>query len=330
MNLRGLRALATIVELGGFARAAAKLNLSQPALSRQVHALQAELGVRLFERVGRRAQLTHEGEDLLRRARRVLAEADSLGERARALKSGAAGVLKVGATPPALETLVSPFLAQYLRRHAGVEVELVEEGGARMPERLERGDMHIACMPAGDPRFAGRLIAPTHLVAVLPSAHRLARLSTIEIGELGKEPLLVLREGFGSRAWFDAACERAHIVPRLLLQSVVAQTIIALAATGYGIAIVPSTARFPESTARVRPLVHRGASIGRWQMVAWHPDRFLSPYAKQFVDELIAYAQHSYPGRGLTRRAPPLPRPKNPAIARSTEAAGTTTGRPLD
>jgi|SoiMethySBSTD1v2_1073268.scaffolds.fasta_scaffold1262349_1 DNA-binding transcriptional LysR family regulator len=91
----------------------------------------------------------------------------------------------------------------------------------------------------------------------------------IEIAELAEEPLLVLREGFGSRAWFDAACELAHIVPRLLLQSVVAQTIIELAATGYGIAIVPSTSRFPETEARVRPLVHRGESIGRWQMVAW-------------------------------------------------------------
>jgi LysR family cyn operon transcriptional activator len=312
MNLRDLRAFAAVVELGGFARAAVKVNRSQPALSRQVHALEAELGVRLFDRVGRRAQLTLEGEDLLRRARRVLAEADSLGERARTLKSGEAGILRVGATPPALETLVSPFLTHYLRRHPAVEVELVEEGGARMPERLERGDMQIACMPAGDARFAGRLIAPTHLVAVVRDSHRLGRRAVIEIAELADEPLLVLREGFGSRAWFDAACELAHIVPRLLLQSVVAQTIVELASTGYGIAIVPSTARFPQSTARVRPLVHRGASIGRWQMVAWHPGRFLAPYAEQFVDELVAYAVRAYPGRELTRRAPHLPRPKNP------------------
>ena len=312
MNLRHLRALAAIVELGGFARAASRAHLSQPALSRQMRALEAALGVRLFDRVGRRAQLTPEGQDLLHRARRVLAEADSLDERARALKSGQAGILKVGATPPALETLVSPFVTHYMRRHPGVEVELVEEGGARMPERLERGDMQIACMPAGDARFAGRLLGPTHLVAVLQDSHRLGRRSVLEIAELADEPLLVLREGFGSRAWFDAACQIAHIAPRLLLQSVVAQTIIGLAATGYGIAIVPSTARFPETAARVRPLVHRGASIGRWQMIAWHPGRFLAPYAEQFVEEIVAYTHRAYPGHGLTRRAPPLPKPKNP------------------
>jgi LysR family cyn operon transcriptional activator len=312
MNLRHLRAFAAIVELGGFARAASKVHLSQPALSRQMHALEAELGVRLFDRVGRRAQLTPEGEDLLRRARRVLAEAALLDERARTLKSGQAGILRVGATPPAMETLVSPFLSHYLRRHRGIEVELVEEGGARMPERLDRGDMQLAFMPAGDTRFAGRLLGPTHLVAVVRPSHRLARRPVIEIGELTDEPLLVLREGFGSRAWFDTACQVAHIVPRLLLQSMVAQTIIQLAATGYGIAIVPSTARFPETSAAVRPLVHRRESIGRWQVIAWHPGRFLPPHAEQFVEEVLAFAQRAYPGTHLIRRAPPLTKPKSP------------------
>ena len=87
MNLRHLRAFATIVDVGGVARAALRLHLSQPALSRQIHALEADLGVPLFDRVGRRVQLTSQGEDLLRRSRRLLAEADSLGERAHELKS---------------------------------------------------------------------------------------------------------------------------------------------------------------------------------------------------------------------------------------------------
>src|SRR5260370_24858597 len=88
MNLRHLRAFAAIADAGGFARAAARLNLSQPALSRQIHALEAELGVPLFDRIGRRVQLTSEGEDLLDRSRRLLTEVESLGARARSLSSG--------------------------------------------------------------------------------------------------------------------------------------------------------------------------------------------------------------------------------------------------
>src|SRR5438309_8195952 len=107
MDLRHLRAFATIVDAGGFARAVASLRLSQPALSRQIGALEAELGVRLFDRIGRGVRLTSEGEDLLRRARRLLADADSLGERAKALKGGQTGVLRVGATPQAIEALLA-------------------------------------------------------------------------------------------------------------------------------------------------------------------------------------------------------------------------------
>src|ERR1043166_7495561 len=106
MNFRHLRAFVTIVDAGGFARAADRLNLSQPALSRQIHALEGELGVLLFDRIGRRAQLTSEGEDLLRRSRRLLAEADSLGERARLLKAGDTGIPRVGATPQGIENLL--------------------------------------------------------------------------------------------------------------------------------------------------------------------------------------------------------------------------------
>src|SRR6266851_7191333 len=120
VDLRHLRAFVTIVDAGGFGRAVARLNLSQPALSRQIRALEAELDVQLFDRIGRRVQLTAEGEDLLRRARGLLTDADSLGERARALKGGQVGVLRVGATPQAMETLLAGFLPRYRRGTPGL------------------------------------------------------------------------------------------------------------------------------------------------------------------------------------------------------------------
>src|SRR5262249_43627805 len=125
-TLRHLRAFVTIVDAGGFGRAGGRLNISQPALSRQIRALEIALDVQLFDRIGRRVQLTSEGEDLLQRARRLLTEVESLGERARALKSGQTGVLRLGASPQVIETLLADFLPRYRRRHPGVEVRLVE------------------------------------------------------------------------------------------------------------------------------------------------------------------------------------------------------------
>ena len=226
MNLRHLRAFVNIADAGGFARAANRMNLSQPALSRQIRALETELGVPLFDRLGRRVRLTSEGEDLLRRGRRLLTEADSLGERARLLKAGETGILRVGATPQVIENMLANFLTQYRRRHPAVEVHLVEDGGVRLPSRLERGDVHLAFTPASG-RFESRLLYPMHVLAALPSTHRLGRRATLEIAELAEEPLLLLRRDFGSREWFDAACSIAHIQPRVLLESAAPHTLIA-------------------------------------------------------------------------------------------------------
>ena len=309
MKLAHLRTFVAIANNGGVARAAARLNLTQSAASRQIHALEADLGVLLFDRVGRRVQLTSEGEDLLRRCRAVLAEVDSIGERARALKSGQTGVLRVGATPQVIENLLAEFLTHYRRRHPGVEVHLVEDGGVQLFGRLERGDVHLT-LTASSARFRGKLLYPMHVLAALSPTHPLGRRAVLEIAELAEEPLLLLRRDFGSRDWFDAACSAAHIQPRVLLESAAPHTLIALAATGYGIAIVPSNVQVPRGIVRAVPLVQRGAALGKWAMVAWDSQRFLAPYAEQFVEELVAHCRHGYPGRDLIRRAPPLPRPK--------------------
>jgi DNA-binding transcriptional LysR family regulator len=310
MNLRHLRTFVAIVDAGGVARAAAAFNMTQPTASRQIEALEAELGVPLFDRIGRRLQLTSEGEDLLRRGRRLLTEADAFSERARALKSGEIGILRVGATPQVIENLLAGFLTQYRRGHPGVEVHLVEDGGIRLHERLERGDVHLTMTAAAGTRFEDRLLYPMHLLAVLSRAHRLGRRDVLEITELADEPLLVLRQGFGSRAWFDGACKVAHMQPRVLLESSAPHTLVALAAEDYGIAILPSNAQVPRGVIGAVPLVHRRASIGSWAHIAWDPQRFLAPYAEQFVVELVAHCRRDFPGRELIKRAPLIPRPK--------------------
>ena len=98
-------------------------------------------------------------------------------------------------------------MPRYRKRHTGVEVHLVEDGGARLPGRLERGDIDVAIMPAGDDRFRGRLLYPMHVLAVLPQRHRLSRRAMLDVTELADEPLLRLTPGFASHGWFEAACQ---------------------------------------------------------------------------------------------------------------------------
>jgi LysR family cyn operon transcriptional activator len=86
MNFAHLRTFVAIADHGGFGRA--RLNLTQSAASRQIQGLEAELGVKLFDRIGRGVQLTSEGEDLLRRFRRVLAEVETVGRAGAPLLKG--------------------------------------------------------------------------------------------------------------------------------------------------------------------------------------------------------------------------------------------------
>ncbi len=310
MKFAQLRTLVAIADHGGVARAAARLNLTQSAASRQISALELELGVPLFDRIGRRVRLTSEGEDLLQMSRRVLRDVEAIGERARALKTGNVGLLRIGATPQVIENLLADFLKGYRHSHPGIEVHLLEDGGARLPSRLERGDVHLTIMPADDRGFNGRLLYPMHLLAVLPKAHSLAKQTNLEIAKLADEPLLLMGPGAASQTWFKAACDVAHISPRVLLQSMAPHTLIKLARSGYGIAVVPSPVRISPDGVRIIPLVLRGASIGRWAVVAWDPQRFLAPYAEQFIQNLAVSVRRAFPGHEHTRRAPRLPRPK--------------------
>src|SRR5262245_66696534 len=88
-------------------------------------------------------------------------------------------------------------------------------------------------------------------------------------------PLLLTRRDFNSRAWFDAACQMAHIRPHVLLESGAPPTLLALAQAGYGIAIVPSNSRIPGGGLRAVPIVRRGEAIGRWLGTARDPRRLL-------------------------------------------------------
>src|SRR5689334_3062693 len=127
MNFRQLKTLIAVADTGGLALAVRQLHLSQPAASRQIQALEDELGVPLFDRIGRRLRLTAEGEEIVRRGRRLLQEADSLRDRANAMKSGLTGTLRVGGSPQSIETVLAPFVRDFRRRHPSIDVHFVED-----------------------------------------------------------------------------------------------------------------------------------------------------------------------------------------------------------
>ena len=193
----------------------------------------------------------------------------------------------------------------------------LEDGGARLPDRLLQGDMHVAILPAGDERLQGRPLFPMHLLAVLPKTHAFGHRPALEVTNLADKPVMV-GSGFASRVWFDAACESAHFKPNVVLESAAPHTLIALVKSGYGIAVLPSSVSMLHEGVCVLPLVQARRALGRWAIAAWDGHRFLPPYAECFVQDLAAHCKRAYPGRHLAKGLPPLARP-----ARDTGLADT-------
>jgi DNA-binding transcriptional LysR family regulator len=312
MELRHLRYFAAVADAGSVSRAARQLHVTQPALSRQVQDLERDLGCRLFDRIGRRIVLTRDGDELVERARRLLAEAEALRERARALAGGEAGVLRVGATPQLIEAALPEVLTRYGRTYPGIEVQLVEDGGGRLLLRVQRGELHVA---VGVWRTAGlqsQPLFPARVLAVMQLRHRLAGRNALAVTELAGSPLLLLGHDFQTRELFDEACQAAHFEPSVRLESRSSRSLVALAEAGHGIAIVPSAVRLNISHIAIAGMLDGGRPLGAWTCAVWDSRRHLPTCARGFIAVLEDYAKASYPGHQLDDLTRAVPRPATP------------------
>ena len=297
LDPRLVRAFVAVADRGSFSAAAAALHITQPALSRRIAELESALGLRLLERTSRRVALTQGGEDLLARCRQLLAEGASLHERARSLAQGRAGTLRLGCAPMIMESVVAPLIAQYRKVCPGVDLQLFEQGGASAQAALLRGQLHAAIASPMERGLQSRLLFPWRLLAVVPQGHPMARARSIDIARLAHEPILVLPSGFGTRAVFDAACETSGVRPTIRMEAAAAQTLVAAARSGYGVAVVPTVLIMSRQGVKVLPLLASGKSLGRWLAFMWNEQRPQPSYLAQFGDLVAAATRRDYPGR---------------------------------
>ena len=300
VDLRLVEHFVAIAEAGSMARAARRLHVSQPALSRQIRELERLLGVRLFDRIGRRIALAADGREMLARSRRLLAEAESLRQRGVVLGGGKGGILRVGATPQFLEAAMPQVLALYRRQHPDVEIRLIEGGADRLIRMVEHGEVHLAipALKVVEP-LQSVLLYPLRVLAVMSTRHRLASRRVLTVADLQNETLLILGPEFQTRQLFEAACSAARVEPRVLLESQSPQSLIALAAAGQGVAIVPSVVKFGGTGIAVAGLMDGTRPLGGWVRVVWDPRRYLPPYGESFLTMLVESMRRSYPGHHL-------------------------------
>jgi len=308
MDLRHARTFLTVAELGTVSKAAERLRIAQPALSRQIKAFEQELGLKLFDRIGRRLLLTGEGQQLLRDCRTLMSCADAIGEHARILQRGDTGMLKVGASPQHIESVQTTFLHHYARRYPNVEVQLVEAAGRDTMTMLEHREIHLgqnlAPILDDEQRFGSIPLQHVDLLAACHPDLSIGDGSSIEIDGLVSHPLLLLTPNFVFRTVFDAACRLAHLRPKILVESRTPHTLLALAEAGHGVAIIPSQLRASHYQLRVFALTYRRRPLRTPMVILWDKQRPLPRYGRAYCEMLADYVREIFP---VTRpTAPPV------------------------
>jgi LysR family cyn operon transcriptional activator len=291
MDLRRLRTFVTVVEQGTVSSAARTLRITQPALSRQLHELQAEFGVFLFDQVGRRLRLTAQGSELLPAARALLAQADSLVEQARGLSQGDSGELRVGATPHTIANVFPGLLRLFAAKYPRVRVRTVEAGGIAQLELLRRGELHaaLAIVEGNEPEFIIHALPTVRLLLAYNPRTNVSLGSEVDVRDLAGIPLLLLKPEFGYRKIFDAMCRLERVVPNIFVESSAPEALLALAREGHGAAVIPTLARIETGSLRVAPLLFRGNPLTVEIGVLWNRYRQLPRYAEAFSATLSAH-----------------------------------------
>lgn len=232
-----------------FTRAAQRLHMAQPALTNQIKRMEEELGVALFDRIGRSVRLTVTGELLVGEARRILNQIEQTQSLIQQAGRGEVGQIMLGFTPSAATGVLSPVLTEFRERFPAVEIFLHEMKADELVERLENNwlDASFLYLPFDDERFRCMIVDREPLVLALPHQHPRASANEVRMVDLAQEPFILParhRRMPGLYGRVMELCRQAGFVPDAVQKDVwLMQTIVGLVGSGLGIALVPDSLR---------------------------------------------------------------------------------------
>ncbi|RRW46718.1 LysR family transcriptional regulator [Pseudomonas luteola] len=285
MEFKQLRMFIEVVRQGGFTASTRVLHATQSTVSKQIAHLEQSLGLRLLDRTGPVLQLTDAGhvvlkhaEHILRQHREMLTELDDL---ARLVQ----GQLRVGLPILGAETLFAAPFSLYRKRYPQITVHLVEGGSKLMEELVIKGDIEIGgCLTPNDPSFDYQPFCNEPLDAVLSCIHPLANRPRLALAELAATPFLLYQQSYTLNDRLLQACREAGFTPQEGGRSGQADFLIALAAAGQGVVLLPRIV----AQKLIRPDVVRIPLTQpdlRWDAsFIWRRGAYLSRAARTWLD----------------------------------------------
>jgi DNA-binding transcriptional LysR family regulator len=289
-TLSQLRAFVTLAREGSFTRAAAKLNLSQPALTVQIRNLETAFGAKLFDRDPRGVAMTRIGSDLAPQVARLLGEIDGALEEALDTARGQRGTIRVAALPSFAAGKLPSAIARFRERHPGIDF-VIRDAVANKVVAAVRAEAVDLGLTAGVELTDDLEIlheARDFLCVVFPAGHALARKKRIGVADLAEYPLVLMEAETSVRAIVNAAFVSSGRVIRPAAEATYMMTAVGLVRAGLGITILPASAKEIEAEPTLRVRAIDDESFSRRITLVKRRNRTLPPAAQAFLGDLIA------------------------------------------
>lgn len=285
VTLRHLEIFRAVCAHESVTQAAEKLNMTQPAVSMAIKELEVFYGVRLFERMNRRLYITEAGRSLLQYADTVLSQFE---ESVQVLRQGGAhGRCRFGMTVTIGETWLPSILNRLERELPQLDVEASIQNSRETEEMLLRNEIDFALVDNVSSASRSQRVTPlfreTMAVVCAPS-HQPER-TALTLAELATERLLLRESGSGTRSSVDAVFQAAGLKATPVLESISASALLACAAAGAGITILPrSQTEMPLREGKVRELVVADAVFQRTYFLLCHKNKYLTPGMQKAIE----------------------------------------------
>jgi LysR family hydrogen peroxide-inducible transcriptional activator len=271
-TLRQLQFFAALAETGSFREAAARVGVTQPALSAAIKELENLAGAQLVERNSKGCTLTAAGEQTLTRAQRMLSDAEDLVQAARGAGAPLSGPVTLGVIPSIAPFLLPRALPELARRFPRLELNLREDITGRLLEALRDRtlDLAIIALPYDTPGIEAEPAFADEFLLIAPPDHPLLKRKKLSVDDVPEEELLLLQDGHCLRDHVLDAC-RAASGSRREFGATSLQTLTEMVAAGYGLTLAPRlmTPPGPVAGGRVQARAFEPKLVGREVGVAW-------------------------------------------------------------
>ncbi|QTN32138.1 LysR family transcriptional regulator [Akkermansiaceae bacterium] len=248
MEFHQLRYFVAAAEELSMSKAAERVHVSQPALSRQIRLLEEELGLKLFDRIKQRIHLTEAGKFFLVKARQLLCDSESVVQQVQEQFANARPTLRLGFLSPFLDDLVAPVVREFLQRHPKSKVSLFDLPPRAQLDRLRLHELDAAILANLDDAerklFNVLRLSKHRFVVVLPETHYLVGRKSVKLAELKSEDWVSLSNAFfpKRREFLIETCQQAGFIPRIVSEMDSLPMMLAEIGTGGGVGLMPGHA----------------------------------------------------------------------------------------